>query len=736
VAIDWQGFHQANVHNKVSLPTYPFQRSRFWVDGIRQTTVVKKPKEQISSSLLDLLHLGKSDEVIQRITDTGGVSKDKLTYLPEILNLILQEKKRKQGEESLGIYKIQWRNEIRSLQPVADRQSKHFTWIIFKGSDGDITHIEKYISERGDNYFTVFPRKEFETTGLAEDGRSTSSPFDEAALQSLLSSCAAETRSVQILFAWGFNVQQIEPLSIEALTKKKNQLSYGLLNLARQVSKLDSKIKLKVWIVTSHAVPVEDPDPVQNLCASVLWGMGKSLALEIPDRWGGMVDVDAQSVEHSVEELMNEIIYPTRGEMQVVYRKAQRYVSRLDYVENFKQEPIAIHPDKTYLITGGLGNLGLQTANWLVSAGARHLVLLGRNNNISESVRAQLDKLKLVGANIEIKAADVCKRVEMEYVFNSIDKRYSLAGVIHAAGVTDFKLLNTLQSEDMSKVMSSKVEGSWILHQLTENLKLDFFIGYSSIASVWGSKGQAHYAAGNEFLDNLCSYRRHRNLPGLSINWGLWKSENGFGEDLLKQTGVFTMDQEAVWKLMPALCQHHSSQIIVSRIDWHILKPLLASVGVSNFFERINIKITKGSDKKTEVSGNYFEDLSKTPVKKRKALLLSQVRNEVGIVLRLDASLIDKDKGLFEMGFDSLMALELKGRLERKLNCSLPSTVGFDFPTIAHLTNHIAEILSLDFSVEPKAVKEQNEEKINNTTMEDLSVSELEKLLEDELNKN
>ena len=181
-----------------------------------------------------------------------------------------------------------------------------------------------------------------------------------------------------------------------------------------------------------------------------------------------------------------------------------------------------LRSDGTYLITGGLGGLGLLVAQWMVQQGARHLVLLGRGDATSLT-REAISALEEAGARVVVARADVAQE---EHVAGALVKIHDsippLRGIIHAAGVLDDGLLLNQNQERLAAVMAPKVQGAWNLHKLTLSAPLDFFVLFSSLASVLGSPGQGSYAAANSFLDALAHQRRALGLPSLTINWGPW----------------------------------------------------------------------------------------------------------------------------------------------------------------------------------------------------------------------
>ena len=211
---------------------------------------------------------------------------------------------------------------------------------------------------------------------------------------------------------------------------------------------------------------------------------------------------------------------------QIAFREGKRFVARLVPAKPKISETIRVDPEGTYLITGGLGALGLEVAHFLVNQGARHLLLVGRRG--AEGKEETVRKLEERGAQVTVLKADVSRADDVMRVLAAAN---SLRGIIHAAGVTTQESIAQMGLESLESVLRPKVAGAWLLHQMTERKEkaLDFFVMFSSIASVWGSKGQAHYAAANAFLDALAHYRCSLGLPALAINWGVFfKTASGW----------------------------------------------------------------------------------------------------------------------------------------------------------------------------------------------------------------
>ncbi|MBG1264427.1 SDR family NAD(P)-dependent oxidoreductase [Nostoc sp. BAE] len=351
-------------------------------------------------------------------------------------------------------------------------------------------------------------------------------------------------------------------------------------------------------------------------------------------------------------------------------------------------ETLPVHPEGTYLITGGMGGLGLRVAHWLVEKGAKFLVLVGRSSPTLEA-QSQIQALQAAGATVITTQADVVQEEDLAAVLTNIQQNYPpLRGVIHGAGVLDDGVLQQLNSERLQSVMSVKVAGAWNLHLLTQNIPLDHFIMFSSAASLLGSPGQANHVAANTFLDTLAQYRHSQGLPALSINWGVWSDIGAAAKRQiatqmsLRGIGAIAPDQGI--DILEYLLTQSSAQVGVVPVNWsELLTQGLSSPLFTDFQTQAPSPIHQTSQ--------LIQQLTSLGLSDRISLLINYLQTEVGKVLGLPPSQLPNTQvGFFDMGMDSLMMVELRSRLEATLNKVIASTVLFEHPTIQSLAHHIA----------------------------------------------
>lgn len=426
------------------------------------------------------------------------------------------------------------------------------------------------------------------------------------------------------------------------------------------------------------------------------------------------------------------------------YMQQAKHTGKIVVSQNETCEPnnrSTIRDDASYLITGGFGALGLQVANWLVEKGAKHLLLVGRNQP-SDEAKDQINQLEKAGAKITAIQADIA---DIESISHTLPRTpappHPLRGIFHAAGILDDGILIQQNWERFERVMHAKVTGTWNLHLLTQNCPLDFFIMFSSAASLLGSAGQANYAAANAFLDAIAHYRRSIGLPALSINWGAWsqvgvaanRRNSDFGIE-----GMGSITPQEGLAILDRLLVQSPPQIGVIPINWSQWQD---KTPILPFFTEVTSK--KSSQQLLLAETNFRQQLQSLTRSDAKELLFTHVRAQVAKVLGLNpVNSIDPQLGFSELGMDSLTFVELRNRLQTSLDYTLPSTLAFDYPTLTALTNYLAkEVLFFGSKSQlPKNGEEIDLSEIPGAErdfaqVQQLSEEEAEALLLDELEK-
>ena len=375
----------------------------------------------------------------------------------------------------------------------------------------------------------------------------------------------------------------------------------------------------------------------------------------------------------------------------------------------------------TYLITGGMGAIGLKVAQWLSKKGVKHLVLVGRNG-VKPELQPILEKLAQ-DTHVETIKADIVDPNQVERVFKQIESNLPpLKGIIHCAGVTSDRALQHQDTESLSKVLAPKVQGAWNLHHLSQKYDIESFILFSSASSLIGAAGQANYCAANAFLDTLAQARRTQGLPAISINWGAWQNTgiaNLQIEHSLKTKGIDVIPSDEAIEILEQIIINNPVQIGVIPINWQQWE--LHNKVTPFYSDLISLDIP-------EATNNLLQQLTKTNAEQRLSIAIQQLIKEVANILGIkDTDEIDIDAGFSELGLDSLSSVELKNKIKSSYDLKLETTAIFDYPTIKELAEYI---LSLLFKTESKPENITNE---NLNQIANLSEAEAEALLLQEL---
>jgi NAD(P)-dependent dehydrogenase (short-subunit alcohol dehydrogenase family)/acyl carrier protein len=377
-----------------------------------------------------------------------------------------------------------------------------------------------------------------------------------------------------------------------------------------------------------------------------------------------------------------------------------RHVGKLVLADRDAQQRPSLSPNAAYLVTGGLGALGIEVARWMVDCGARHVVLLGRSAPADRAL-AVIGQLRAAGARVDVVSADVADRAEMSRVLHDLSgAASSLRGVVHAAGVMDDAVLIEQSWTRVASVLRAKAEGGWILHELTRDLDLDFFVLFSSVAGTLGSAGQAGYAAANACLDALAHHRRALDLPAVSIGWGRWPVGMAAALDdraraRWARQGFRAIDLARGLETLAQAMRGSRAHVLMSPTDWDVYasqtsvpRPLLS--------ELTGRRAATGAHVPANDRTALRARLHEAPSASRRRLLVAHVQAEAAKVLALDGSReIGVSQGLRDLGLDSLLAVELRNRLQETVGRPLPSTLAFDHPTVEAIADFLWEVLDV-----------------------------------------
>jgi acyl transferase domain-containing protein/acyl carrier protein len=458
---------------------------------------------------------------------------------------------------------------------------------------------------------------------------------------------------------------------------------------------LTTRAPRRVWVVTAGGQALDAATPVHAAMSSII-GFGVVASLEHPELWGVSCDIDpAADVEEKADQVRDALTYGI-DEDQVAYRQGRRLVPRL--VPGSSEATLGpLDASASYLITGGLGGLGLQLAAWLVDKGARRLVLVGRSSP-DEPRRRTIDALRRRGVSVEVHAFDIAETARLTDLFDAARRAGApVRGIIHAAGVTLPARIVDLDDAMIDDVMRPKVAGALALHEASKGSSVDFFVLLSSGAGVWGGEGQAHYAAANRFLNGLAAERRRLGLVASAIDLG-WVADSGMVNEVAARyyetVGLKPVAVADACAALAAAISRDANSSVVARFDvakFRMImearrrRPLLAEMGGAE---------TDALETRSAEEPTIVRELVLASVTERRRRIVDLVVASVSAVMgfdRLESS--DRDTGFFELGMDSVMAVRLRGRLEQLLGRKLPTTLAFEHPTVVKLAEFLDGII-------------------------------------------
>ncbi|WP_433689261.1 type I polyketide synthase [Micromonospora carbonacea] len=659
--VDWAAWftHTGGRPRTVDLPSYAFHRRWYWPEPASAAGGTPRASDDVDERFWaavereDLTGLGAELEAEQSLSD----------LLPKLARW------RRAGQQQSTVdswrYRVEWRPA-----PTVPSAGLTGTWLVLVPPAQADHPLAEGLAEQGAEVLTV----SLDPAGTSRDdaaGRLRAAlprPGEVAGVLSLLSLPGEADGEAGVA----------ESLAvIQALN--------------------DCGVGGRVWWVTRGAVSVGRSDAPVDPVAAAVWGVGRVAALEEPRRWGGLVDlpgvVDARVVRRVCQVLAAGV------EDQVAVRSSGVFVRRLARAggESARRE---FRLSGTVLVTGGTGALGSRVAGWAVGAGAEHVVLVSRRGERTPGAGELVERLRASGARVTVAACDVADRSALGVLLDGLaDAGDPVRAVVHAAGAPQFTPLGDVTPDELRDVLRAKVDGAAHLDALLP--ELDAFVVFSSIAGVWGSAGQAGYAAANAYVDALVARRRARGAAATAVAWGPWAGAGmavqGEAQEQLARRGLPAMDPELAVTALQAALDRDDTSVVVADVAWDRFAASFTALRPSPLLDEIPEARSASPD--TADAGEEQAQLGRrlaalTPAE-RDAHLLDLVRAQVAAVLgHATPDAVPADRAFQRQGFDSLTAVELRNRLTAETGLALPSTLVFDHPTPLALVAHLAAELT------------------------------------------
>ncbi|WP_282615678.1 type I polyketide synthase [Streptomyces sp. AgN23] len=693
VAVDWAAVIAAGGSSprRVDLPTYAFQRERFWLRSTAETAATTAgdavPGGLADAGFWEAVERGDASALASELSvEDGDGTGESLTAVLPVLSA-WRRRRRELGSVDAWRYRVAW-------WPVAGGTGTLTgVWLVIvpEGHTGDawVSHVVKSVERAGASPVVV------ELASSATDGDAAAGPLRAALAR------AGDARIVGVL-------------SLLALAEGRHAV-YGsvplgvALTLAMVQAAGEVGVRAPVWCVTRGAMSVNGTERVRSTEQAGVWSLGRVIGLEAPERWGGVVDLP-DVLDGWITDRLTWVLAGGSGESETAVRGAGVFCRRVVRAAAGGRRGAGWQPSGTVLVTGGTGALGRHVARWLARAGADRLVLVSRRGPGADGADDVRKELEGLGTKVELVACDVGDRRAVADVVAGVTARAPLTGVVHTAGVLDDGVLEGLTVERFEEVLRSKSEAAWHLHEVTKDLGLSAFVLFSSFAGVVGSAGQANYAVANALVDALAEQRRAEGLTATSVAWGPWADEGMAVSSSevsrnVRRSGLAPMDPRSALMAMERSLVEGGTSVVVDA-DWHRFGVAFGARSLERLLSGIPDVRKLMTDAADDTAATRAEDpaalagrLRALPEVERGRELLELVRAHAAVVLgHTGVDAIAPGRRFTEVGFDSLTAMRLRNRLSAATGIHLTAATVF-----AHATpTALADYLLAAYAAPPK----------------------------------
>ncbi|MEU2394153.1 type I polyketide synthase [Streptomyces sp. NPDC007369] len=662
---DWTARFAGTGTRRVELPTYAFQRELYWPRD--PFTDLAEPAEGRELGATDARFWEVVDsEDLAALADTLGVTGDE--PLSSVLPALSAWHRRHRDRDTVGgwRYRITWK-------PLADTEpappAGHWLLAVPAGHADAPWAVAAAgaLAARGTTVSTL-------TVDTAADGRAVLVHRIREALT------GAEPAGVLSLLALDERPHPEDPA-----------LTAGLAATLALVQALgDAEVDAPLWAATQGAVSTGRSDRLTGPAQAAVWGLGRTAALELPARWGGLVDLPPTPDERSAARL-TDVLAGLGTEDHLAVRSTGIFVRRLVRAPREQAPAAEWTASGTALITGGTGALGGHVARWLARNGAEHLLLVSRRGPEADGAAELAAELRGLGARVTLAACDVADRTAVAELLAAVPAELPLTTVVHAAGVLDDGVLDAQTPRRMAGVLRPKAHAAGVLHELTRDLDLSAFVLFSSVAAAFGAAGQANYAAANASLDALAEQRRADGLPATVVSWGAWAEGGMATDDLvadrLRAAGLPALAPELALSALHTTLSLDETASVVADIDWDLLAPGLTAVRpcplIADLPEAVRALAAAGTADTgaADPADSLARQLDRAPAGERDAVALEFVRTQIAAVLGYPGpASVDPAIAFRDLGFDSLTAVEIRNLLTARTGLRLPATLIFDYP--------------------------------------------------------
>ncbi|WP_281292880.1 type I polyketide synthase [Streptomyces qinzhouensis] len=676
--VDWTVLLDST--RQVALPTYAFQHQRFWLAAETATPSAREEADPKETRFWAAVERSDAGELADSFAELGLDAPEQAweSILPALSTW--RQTQRTQAAADSWRYRVVWKPAT-GTRPTAPTTLTG-TWLL----------ITSAATERLALADACAAALEHRGATVRVVRSTTDDPADRAAWQATAEDVLAETgEPAGILSLLGL-ADQPHPRFPDV-----PQGAAGLLALTQALADAGSRAPL--WSLTQGAVSIDGSDPLRSPSQALLWGLGRVVALEHPELWGGLVDLP-ETPDSRCWEQVCAVLSGSNTEDQVAVRTSGVFVRRL------VPAPLPARatgpgwaPDGgTVLITGGTGALGGHIARWVAGYGAQRILLLSRSGPAAPGARELMAELEAAGNHVDLVACDIADRDALAGVLAKIPEKHPLTSVVHTAGASAPIPLAELDMASFAEVIRAKVGGAAVLDELlADQPQIRAFVLFSSGAGIWGSGGQGAYSAGNAYLDALAEQRRAAGLPATAVAWGPWAdggmAEGEMGRELGRRGLTSMAPASAVHALRRAL-EHDETAVTVVDADWERFYPAFAIARPRPLLHDIPqvaaaleaVDQPAPAEDAPGIAGQ-LAGLSDTEQHKT---VLELVRVQAAAVLgHPTPERITAERAFRDVGFDSLTAVQLRNGLNNATGLRLPTTTVFDHPTPVLLAGHL-----------------------------------------------
>ncbi|MEU9447013.1 SDR family NAD(P)-dependent oxidoreductase, partial [Streptomyces sp. NPDC048304] len=686
VPVDWAGVLPAGATSAgVDLPTYAFDRQRYWLREADVADTAADVSEGADSDFWQAVEHADLDSLTELLE---MASADERTALSTVVPVLAQwrGKRREQSTAEKLRYHVTWQPLEREATGVPSGR-----WlVVVPSARPDDTAIDALLRElTGQGLDTVLlevGESDRTRQRLAERLAGVLAAHDVSGVLSLLALQAAGGAQ--------------DPLAVTAST------------LALVQALADANVTQPLWCLTKGAVNIGIHDTLTSPAQAALWGLGRAAALERLDRWGGLVDLPAKTDARAAQYLLG-VLNGAAGEDQLAVRRSGVYSRRL--VRKPVPEATAAdarwQPRGTVLVTGGAEGLGRHVAVWLALAGADRLVVTTTAHAPDQAVPDLRAELAVLGVATTVESCADADRDALARLLSAAEQ--PLTAVVHAADITQTSSVDDTEVADLAEVFAAKVDTALWLDEQFEDTPLDAFVVFSSIAGVWGGGGQGPSGAANAVLDALAEWRRARGLRATSLAWGAL-DQIGVGMDeaalaQLRRRGILPMAPQLAVTAMVQAVRGNEKFVAVADMDWGAFVPAFTSVRTSPLFADLPeakavLQAAQPDSENSDAASSLADSLRAVSEAEQNRILLRLVRSHASTVLgHGGAEGIGPRQAFQDVGFDSLAAVNLRDSLHAATGLRLPATLIFDYPTPEALVGLLRAELLREAEDDPEA---------------------------------